>query len=91
MRVCVDCYDQTHSDTNTSKCDTTGSSSMTTSSFFDAWLLSDDPEHNAIIREEFSFEHAPNVSLCLAIMKNHTKNDEYSKYVLLNNQHASGN
>lgn len=81
VRVCIDCYEQTHGDTtNTSKADTTASSaSLTFSSFCDAWLLTDDPEHNAIIREEFSYEHAPNVSLCLSILRNHSKNDEYSK------------
>lgn len=31
------------------------------------WCLTTDPVRNATVREEFSFEHSPNASLCLAI------------------------
>lgn len=45
--------------------DTFDSSSFTQE--FHYWKLSTDPSRNNTIREEFSFEHSPNVSLCLAI------------------------
>lgn len=76
VRVCVDCYDQSKTD---AKSDSTSNKSVVC----DYWFLSDSSEHNSIVRQEFSYEHAPSVSLCLAIMKYHTKTHSYPKYVLI--------
>lgn len=73
VRVCSDCY---HQNDNLSE----GSDSSSVKSIvYDVWLLTDDPEHNKIVREEFSYEDVPSVALCLSIMKLHTKNIEYPK------------
>ncbi|KAG5879116.1 hypothetical protein JTB14_031663 [Gonioctena quinquepunctata] len=79
VRVCINCYRQTvggseHSEVN----DTVSTKSIV----YDSWLLTDDPEHNKIVREEFSYEHAPSVSLCLSIMKYHSKTTDYPKFLL---------
>ncbi|KAF5289881.1 hypothetical protein FQR65_LT02015 [Abscondita terminalis] len=80
VRVCLDCYEQSHSDyagTSSSKSETSGRSVGN-----DYWLLTNDPAHNQIVREEFSYEYAPSVSLCLAILKYHSKTEEYPKFLL---------
>lgn len=71
VRVCNDCFEQTSA--NTSRSDSSRSLGQ------DFWIFTDDPDHNRIVREEFSFEHAPSVSLCLAILKNHSKSIEYPR------------
>lgn len=35
------------------------------------WLLSWDLVYNSTIREEFTYAHAPSVSLCMSILKLH--------------------
>ncbi|KAG0719139.1 Zinc finger FYVE domain-containing protein 26 [Chionoecetes opilio] len=35
------------------------------------WYLSQDEQHNDIIRHEFCFDYAPSLSLCLAILSHH--------------------
>ncbi|CAH0552131.1 unnamed protein product [Brassicogethes aeneus] len=78
VRVCADCFQQTVGDSNSEITDTTSTKSI----YYDYWLLTDDPEHNLIVREEFSYEHAPSVSLCLSILKYHSKCIEYPKFLL---------
>lgn len=76
VRVCKDCYVQSHPDgTGTS----IRSEHSTRSDGYDLWLLTDNEEHNRIVREEFSYEHAPSVSLAFAILKHHSKTEEYPK------------
>ncbi|KAK5647689.1 hypothetical protein RI129_002581 [Pyrocoelia pectoralis] len=80
VRVCLDCYEQTHLDgagTSSSK-----SEISTRTLGVDYWLLTNDSTHNQIVREEFSYEYAPSVSLCLSILKHHSKNEEYPKFLL---------
>lgn len=76
VRVCSDCYEQSQAASTSSKSE---SGSAKSTAIDDFWLFTDDPEHNKIVREEFSYEHAPNVSLCLAILRNHSKTMEYPK------------
>ncbi|CAH1984730.1 unnamed protein product [Acanthoscelides obtectus] len=78
VRVCEDCYQHTLG----SEASDPGDSMSTKSVVNDLWLLSDYPEHNNIVREEFSYEHAPSVSLCLALMKYHSKTIEYPRFLL---------
>lgn len=73
MRVCENCFEQTHSSGSSSKTESLSSKSL----IYDFWLLTDNEEHNKIVREEFSYEHAPSVSLCLSILKHHSKTTEY--------------
>ncbi|XP_066249376.1 zinc finger FYVE domain-containing protein 26 homolog [Euwallacea similis] len=75
VRVCNDCFMQIFSDVS--------DDSMSTESLLDDyWMLTSDAEHNRIVREEFSYEFAPSVSLCLSLMKFHSKCDEYSRFLL---------
>ncbi|KAB0805691.1 hypothetical protein PPYR_02661 [Photinus pyralis] len=79
VRVCLDCYDQAQQDgagTSSSK------SEASIRTLAVDWLLTDDTTHNEIVREEFSYEYAPSVSLCLSILKHHSKNEEYPKFLL---------
>ncbi|GJQ76679.1 hypothetical protein Trydic_g15535 [Trypoxylus dichotomus] len=77
VRVCKDCYK--HSHTNTSDSDSMRSER---SRIDDFWVLTDKAEHNAILRQEFSYENAPSVLLCLSILKNHSKSDLYPRFLL---------
>lgn len=77
VRVCVDCFQQTHG-SESDFSETLSSRSLV----YDYWILTDDADHNEIVRDEFSYEHAPSVSLCLSIMKYHSKTIEYPKYVV---------
>lgn len=79
VRVCTDCYYQTLGDANTTQSDLNDSNTSTKSAINDFWLLTNDSNHNEIIREEFSFEDAPSISLCLSIMKFHRKTAEYPR------------
>ncbi|XP_044264148.1 zinc finger FYVE domain-containing protein 26 [Tribolium madens] len=76
VRVCSDCYNQTIGEKNDSN------SEKSRSFIQEYWLLNDDPEHNKIIREEFSYEHAPSTSLCFSILRYHSKSVEYPKFLL---------
>lgn len=77
VRVCLDCFHETFKDQSVSE-DNRSSWSL----IDDFWILTDDPEHNRIVREEFSYEFAPSVSLFLSLMKFHSKTEEYSKFLL---------
>ncbi|KAL3287111.1 hypothetical protein HHI36_001592 [Cryptolaemus montrouzieri] len=76
VRVCKDCYELTMEESISSE------TISTRSGLNESWLLTDDEEHNRIIREEFSYEHAPSVSLCLSILKYHSHTIEYPKFLL---------
>ncbi|XP_063235572.1 zinc finger FYVE domain-containing protein 26 isoform X2 [Bacillus rossius redtenbacheri] len=46
------------------------------------WRLSADEAHNWVVRDEFCFEHAPSVSLCLAILRLHSDDLAYARFLL---------
>ncbi|OWR53816.1 hypothetical protein KGM_204158 [Danaus plexippus plexippus] len=85
LRVCDDCYTQTmnkRSESNqdmmlSSNSDTTGSGTTCLD-----WCLSVDAAKNEAVRAEFSYEFTPNVTLCLSIMKMHTINLDYPRFLL---------
>ncbi|KAL7298275.1 hypothetical protein TKK_0008627 [Trichogramma kaykai] len=76
VRVCDDCKHQTV------LMQSQGSSSAASSVVLECWRLSKDDAHNRTVREEFSFEHAPNVSLCLAILSLHSDHKAYVSFLL---------
>jgi len=47
------------------------------------WKLTSDEAHNTALRQEFSFEHAPSVPLCLAILKLHSEHVAYPRLVVV--------
>ncbi|CAK9808723.1 Zinc finger FYVE domain-containing protein 26 [Anthophora plagiata] len=78
VRVCDDCKRQTALQMHAHQ----ESSSPSSSEIFDYWRLTRDEKHNETIREEFSFEHAPNISLCLAILNLHSEHKTYASFLL---------
>ncbi|KAG5313582.1 ZFY26 protein, partial [Pseudoatta argentina] len=56
--------------------------STSSNELFDYWRLTKDEKHNRTIREEFSFEYAPNISLCLAILNLYCDSKIYTSFLL---------
>ncbi|CAH4031831.1 unnamed protein product [Pieris brassicae] len=86
FRVCDDCYIQTMN-----KKSSTDQDNLITSSNSDSagsgvtcmdWSLSTNAKKNDAVRDEFSYEFTPNVTLCLSIMKMHTINLDYPRFLL---------
>lgn len=75
VRVCDECKRQTILQVQ-------GVASTASSETFDSWRLSIEPAHNHAMREEFCFEYAPNISLCLAILNLHSDNKAYATFLL---------
>ncbi|XP_034940006.1 uncharacterized protein Sptz [Chelonus insularis] len=71
VRVCNDCQNQAQ-----------GISSISTNESFEYWKLTNDYTHNKILREEFCFEYAPNISLCLAILNLHSDHKITASFLL---------
>ncbi|XP_076234454.1 zinc finger FYVE-type containing 26 spastizin [Calliopsis andreniformis] len=78
VRVCDDCKRQTVLQMNAVQ----GAPSTPSSELFDYWRLTRDQKHNETIREEFSFEYAPNILLCLAILDLHSDHKTYTSFLL---------
>ncbi|XP_035723790.1 protein DDB_G0276689-like [Vespa mandarinia] len=78
VRVCEDCKCQTTLQTHMVQ----GSASTPNSEALDYWRLTKDEGHNKTIREEFSFEYAPSISLCLAILNLHSDHKAYTSFLL---------
>ncbi|XP_046489953.1 uncharacterized protein Sptz isoform X1 [Neodiprion pinetum] len=76
VRVCNDCKRQTllrlqHAPPSTPS-----------SEPFDYWQLTLDETLNQTLRDEFSFEYAPSISLCLAILTLHSDHKAYASFLL---------
>ncbi|XP_024936036.1 zinc finger FYVE domain-containing protein 26 homolog isoform X2 [Cephus cinctus] len=78
VRVCDDCKRQTVLQLQAAQ----GAPSTPSSEAFDCWRLTTDQTHNQTLREEFSFEHAPSISLCLAILNLHSDHEAYASFLL---------
>ncbi|XP_014205384.1 zinc finger FYVE domain-containing protein 26 homolog [Copidosoma floridanum] len=79
VRVCDDCKQATALQTQTAQGTPSIANSIASS---DSWRLTTDETHNKSVREEFSFEHAPNVSMCLSIMSLHSDHKAYASFML---------
>lgn len=79
VRVCTDCHEFMIQYGSSATC--SRSDSLTKSLENDYWVLTNDSNHNQIVREEFSYEYAPSISLCLAILKHHSKTEDYPRYL----------
>ncbi|XP_078034373.1 zinc finger FYVE-type containing 26 spastizin isoform X2 [Augochlora pura] len=77
VRVCNDCKRLTMLQMRTQQ----GSPLTTSSETFDYWKLTNDKKHNESIKEEFSFEYTPNISLCLAILNLHSDHKTYTSFL----------
>ncbi|GBP79999.1 Zinc finger FYVE domain-containing protein 26 homolog [Eumeta japonica] len=86
FRVCDDCYTQTMSkkssnDHNPMMMSSNSDSTGTGVTCMD-WCLSNNSKRNEAVRCEFSYEFTPNVTLCLSIMKLHSINLDYPRFLL---------
>lgn len=84
FRVCDDCFTQTMNKKSTSERDSMMLSSNSDSGSANTcmdWCLSSNAKKNEAVRAEFSYEFTPNVTLCLSIMKMHTINLDYPRYI----------
>ncbi|XP_044744679.1 zinc finger FYVE domain-containing protein 26 [Coccinella septempunctata] len=79
VRVCDDCYNQINLDSTSTERSESTSSKLNLNYM---WTLTDDEERNKIVRDEFAYEYTPSVSLCLSILKFHSKTEEYPKFLL---------
>ncbi|KAM3962427.1 zinc finger FYVE-type containing 26 spastizin [Aphomia sociella] len=85
FRVCDDCYTQTMNKKSSTDQDLIMSSNSDSAgscvSCMD-WCLSLNASKNEAVRAEFGYEFTPNVTLCLSIMKMHSINLDYPRFLL---------
>lgn len=90
VRVCDDCYRQTELihrkataiANGSSRIPGTPNSLRTSSSDVIDWKFTGNPRHDELLRDEFSFEYAPSVSLCLSILAIHSSTPECAHFLL---------
>ncbi|XP_021918501.1 uncharacterized protein LOC110829239 isoform X4 [Zootermopsis nevadensis] len=89
VRVCDDCHCEVENDSEQVTSLTLGDDQLPFSLNFEdsvnstlTWKLTSDEAYNTTLREEFGFEHAPSVSLCLAILKLHSEHVAYPRFLL---------
>lgn len=89
VRVCDDCHCEVENDSEQVTSLTLGDDQLPFSLNFEdsvnstlTWKLTSDEAYNTTLREEFGFEHAPSVSLCLAILKLHSEHVAYPRLVI---------
>lgn len=89
VRVCDDCHQQMVNDSDQLMNPMSGENQPPFSLNLEdsvnsnlTWKLTSDEAYNTTLREEFGFEHAPSVSLCLAILKLHSEHVGYPRLVI---------
>lgn len=86
FRVCDNCHSQTMNKKSGSERDNAMLSSNSDSAGSGVtcmdWCLSNNSKRNEDVRNEFSYEFIPNVTLCLSIMKMHSINLDYPRFLL---------
>lgn len=89
VRVCNDCYKQTEQvATNQGTQNDISSEERIKIDSIEVieniWHLSGNLKHDNLVRDEFSYEYAPSVSLCLSICALHSPNIECAQFLLYN-------
>lgn len=95
VRVCIDCYRQTevinHQVVDTAEIDQDSPVQLTSfpeviprTADEDGWYFrfSGQTKHDNLLREEFCYEYAPSVALCLSIIAFHTTGSECGNFLL---------
>lgn len=92
VRVCDDCFKQmqilNNKSVNAGNVSTKGTTSPSytaqtrTFTELSEWQFSGNSKHDELVREEFSFEYAPSVTLCLSILAFHSSNPECGHFLL---------
>lgn len=80
IRCCEDCFQQLEEEKKRAESSSVerGKSAVLPME----WKLTGDLLNDQMIRDEFNFEHSPNVGLCIAIICLHTLNDDLTKFLL---------
>lgn len=84
VRSCDDCYKQIESNNQkqSSSVSSPGPVNGRTSDEVAVWQFSGNPKHDILLREEFCFEYAPSVSLCLSILQFHSSDTDCVNFLL---------
>lgn len=80
VRFCTDCARQTEQMNNKRQNNVNDDKNSVES--FDDWILCGSIKRDNIIRDEFCYEYAPSVPLCLSILSHHSLSSEYSYFLL---------
>lgn len=88
VRSCEDCYKQLLQNVDHKK--TSDSSTPTTATvngkirddIVTVWQFSGNKKHDNLLREEFCFEYAPSVSLCLSILQFYSSDEDCVSFLL---------
>ncbi|XP_063709984.1 zinc finger FYVE domain-containing protein 26 homolog [Culicoides brevitarsis] len=81
VRACNNCFYQMEIEKETKQ-----TSSINDYSIDNQWQLTGSEKHDNVVREEFSYEYAPNVNLCLSICDLYLSDHECAQFLL---HHAS--
>lgn len=87
VRICDDCYRQTelsHDKATSVAVQTPGTPNSLRISPSDIgdWKFTGNARHDELLRDEFSYEYAPSVSLCLSILAIHSATPECAHFLL---------
>lgn len=94
VRVCTDCFRQTELQNHNETAESISPGSpiimtsfpeiITRSTDEDGWLFrfSGHPKHDNLLRDEFCYEYAPSVALCLSILHFHSISSECCEFLL---------
>lgn len=87
VRACDDCYRQTELKATaiangSSRNPGTPNSVRTSNSDIVDWKFTGNARHDELLRDEFSYEYAPSVSLCLSILAIHSSTPECVNFLL---------
>lgn len=82
VRSCDDCYKQIESNNQKKFTNVSAPINGKTSDEVPIWQFSGNTKHDILLREEFCFEYAPSVSLCLSILKFHSSDMDCVNFLL---------
>lgn len=84
VRSCDDCYKQIESNNQKQSSNVTspGPANGITSDEVAVWQFSGNTKHDILLREEFCFEYAPSVSLCLSILQFYSSDADCVNFLL---------
>lgn len=80
VRSCDDCYKQMQIQANQKKTPNAGNGAI--SDDMGVWQFSGNKKHDVLLREEFCFEYAPSVSLCLSILQFYSSDKDCVNFLL---------
>lgn len=86
VRSCDDCYRQIQSNNQRKSSNVSATTTPVTGKSSDegmaVWQFSGNRKHDSLLREEFCFEYAPSVSLCLSILQFYSSDEDCVQFLL---------